>query len=335
MIPLDSTHMAHIATRLHPGAALLSGKSLTGGVSALVTAIEVLLPNGERQRLVVRQYGHATLGRDPSIARHEFLVLQLLNAKGLPVPRPIMADDSGTIVPDPYPVIEFVEGAVVDKPADVCSFVTQMATVLAAIHAANLAGAAGFLSTLETAITTRLHAPPRRLDESLSEGRIREVLGRAWPPSRRNQSLLLHGDFWPGNMMWRDDRLVAVIDWEDAALGDPLADLANGRLEIMMHFGIAAMTAFTERYQALAPALDYTSLSLWDLWAALRPAGQMSDWGLEAPTLRQFQARHRAFVDRAIEKLGGRTRRHRCRRTRFLNSRTAPRRHFRVRRHSS
>ncbi len=32
-------------------------------------------------------------------------------------------------------------------------------------------------------------------------------------------------------MLWKDGQLVAVIDWEDAPLGDPLADVANSRLE--------------------------------------------------------------------------------------------------------
>jgi aminoglycoside phosphotransferase (APT) family kinase protein len=38
---------------------------------------------------------------------------------------------------------------------------------------------------------------------------------------------VLHGDYWPGNVLWRDGRLVGVIGWEEAAFGDPLADLAN------------------------------------------------------------------------------------------------------------
>src|SRR5438067_5191571 len=29
----------------------------------------------------------------------------------------------------------------------------------------------------------------------------------------RNERVLLHGDFWPGDTLWRDGRLVAVIDW--------------------------------------------------------------------------------------------------------------------------
>ena len=50
--------------------------------------------------------------------------------------------------------------------------------------------------------------------------------------------------------MWRDGHLVAVIDWEDACVGDPLADLATARVELLCQYGTDAMDRFTERYRA-------------------------------------------------------------------------------------
>ncbi len=41
--------------------------------------------------------------------------------------------------------------------------------------------------------------------------------------------MLLHGDLWPGNVLWQDGRLVAVVDWEDGAVGAPLIDVASAR----------------------------------------------------------------------------------------------------------
>ena len=62
---------------------------------------------------------------------------------------------------------------------------------------------------------------------------------------------------------------MAVIDWEDAALGDPLIDLAQSRAEIVWIFGFAAMEIFTRAYQSLMD-LDYRDLPYWDLCAVLR-----------------------------------------------------------------
>ena len=60
-----------------------------------------------------------------------------------------------------------------------------------------------------------------------------------------NRRVVLHGDYWPGNVLWQDGRLVAVIDWEDASLGDPLADLATARVELLCRYGDDAMERFT------------------------------------------------------------------------------------------
>jgi aminoglycoside phosphotransferase (APT) family kinase protein len=47
----------------------------------------------------------------------------------------------------------------------------------------------------------------------------------ARPPSPRD-ARLVHGDFHYGNLLFDEDRVVAVIDWEIAHLGSPCEDLA-------------------------------------------------------------------------------------------------------------
>ena len=91
------------------------------------------------------------------------------------------------------------------------------------------------------------------------------------------QRALLHGDFWPGNLLWRDGRLVAVIDWEDAKIGDPLEDLAISRLDVCFIFGRNALHHFTETYLAHNP-INTDSLPLWDLQAANRMLHGLPDW---------------------------------------------------------
>jgi len=45
---------------------------------------------------------------------------------------------------------------------------------------------------------------------------IRNALLASWPPAQVSDPVVLHGDYWPGNVLWRDGRLVGVIDWEEA-----------------------------------------------------------------------------------------------------------------------
>ena len=51
---------------------------------------------------------------------------------------------------------------------------------------------------------------------------------RARVPTTVDRTVLVQGDTGPGNFMYRDGEIVAVVDWELAHLGDPLEDLACG-----------------------------------------------------------------------------------------------------------
>jgi len=54
---------------------------------------------------------------------------------------------------------------------------------------------------------------------------------------------------WQGNRMQYVLRgALTVIDWEDAAIGDPLADIACCRLELRYKFGQEAAQRFTRAY---------------------------------------------------------------------------------------
>ena len=56
-----------------------------------------------------------------------------------------------------------------------------------------------------------------------------EVVRRHERP--RGESVLLHGDPWPGNLLWIGDRCVGLIDWKEAGVGDPGVDLGKLRFQ--------------------------------------------------------------------------------------------------------
>jgi len=288
-----------VVRRIDPGGRLVRAWALAGGVSAEVTALEVERGDGRVERWVVRRHGAADLRANPRVARDELRLLRVAREHGLAAPEPIAVDESGALLPGPYVVVGFVEGEVDLEPADLTRSLRRMAGELARIHAVDDGAALDFLPR-----RGRGYGPPAGpLDEAMGEGRIRAALDAA-TPEPANRPALLHGDYWPGNILWRDGRLAAVIDWEDAALGDPLADLGNARLEILWWFGPDAMEAFTAHYRALAPALDTTALPYWDLVAALRPCGKLSGFGLDHATETRFRERHAWFVEGAYASLG-------------------------------
>ena len=292
-----------LVRRIDPQSKLLRTWELKGGVSARVTVLEIERPGGPAQRMVVRRHGDADLKRNPQIAADEFKLLSMLRAVGLPVPAPYYLAQSGEVFSAPYVVLEYIEGKSEFAPTDLADMILQFATQLCRIHGVDGESLdLSFLPEVEEIYAEKFRERPTKVDELLDEGRIRDMLEAVWPLPRRNASVLLHGDYWPGNVLWKDGRLVGVIDWEDARLGDPLADLANSRLEVLWAFGIDAMHSFTYHYE-LMMSIDCTDLPYWDLCAALRPAFKIAGWAGDDATERRMRAGHRLFVTQAFEKL--------------------------------
>lgn len=313
----DREKFALIAQKFAPQARLRRIWPLTGGLSAEMTGLELELPGGEEQKIVVRRFGQAHTGPGLHPAAKEFRLLQITHAAALPTPRPYFLDTSGQILPTPYLVIEFVDGEMCLAPTDVTQHVTQMATHLAQIHTLHSPEVdLSFLEENDLVCPELRREPLPEVGSIWDEAQIRAVLARRQLlPTRPAVPSLLHGDFWPGNSLWRAGQLVAVIDWEDAALGDPLLDLARSRSEIAWIFGLEAMHQFTAHYQTLVP-WDDADLPYWDLCAALclwRLLGE--DVGVAAAyfipfgrtdiTPQTIQADLTAFVNQALSAITG------------------------------
>lgn len=303
----DTTDLKHqfaqVVQKFAPQSKLLRVWELKGGISAQVTALEIEQPDGQTRQMIVRQHGEVDLKHNPQVAANEFKLLHILRSAGLAVPTPYHLDQSGEIFSTPYIAIEYIEGKSEFALSPKTDLIHQLATHLSRIHRVDCSQLdVSFLPQQENKYAAKLRERPTNLDESLDEGHIRDVLEAAWPFPQHNTSVLLHGDFWPGNTLWRDGELVAVIDWEDAEFGDPLADLANSRLEILWAFGVEAMQRFTQQYQAITP-IDFTNLPYWDLCAALRPASRIAEWAGDEITEKAMRAGHRLFITQAFEKI--------------------------------
>jgi aminoglycoside phosphotransferase (APT) family kinase protein len=330
----DLTPFAAVAGKVEPGARLLLTETFPGGLSASMTVLDLEAPGGRRRRLVVRS------ARDPDAERRslsigdEFRLLLSLEARGLRVPTPRLFDDSGTIFDHPYSVFDYVEGSPRVSSSDPAATGRSFADELASVHDVDLStiDVAGLPRRTEE-IGRQLEAPPGEGNEAEvnedggahgggdgGDGFLRELLRTRWPPPEPDRRVLLHGDFWAGNLLWRDDEIVAVIDWEEAATGDPLTDVATTRLDLLWAFGPEAMTAFTDHYFSLTSvdptsvdptSVDPGALALWDLVAAIRPAGVFSAWvadwadfGRPDMNATDMRARLRWFADQALGALG-------------------------------
>lgn len=297
-----------------PGAHLMESTSVAGGISGDTRFVRVVTASGETVELALKRPGARFGRRDPMRVEREFRLLETALLAGLPVARPVYLDTEVLAL-----AMERLPGAPSFYPPDPIRAAEQMADLSASLHSAFM-GAEGS-AKLSAAIAAGLSEMPRSResyanpaadpDDSLEETRIRRLLADAWPPPA-NPMTLVHGDLWPGNVLWSEGRITGLVDWEDARLGDPLDDVGITRLDVWWQYGEEAMDAFTERYFSLVPWTD-DALPVWDLVAALRPCGQIQDWALglegvvsERPPITEehMRAVHARFVDKAAHLLG-------------------------------
>ena len=285
--------LEHLIQRFSPGSRLLRAWPLHGGVSAQTTAFEIERADGGIEKLVVRRHGKWDLARHPRIAADEFALLQVLHEAGIAVPEPRHLDDAGEVFAVPCVVLDYVEGQTELAPRDLDDYLARIARWLAELHA---------FDTDRVPFLRQTEASTIEIDPSSLTGAAAAALRRMRPPAQVNRSVLLHGDFWPGNILWRDGGLVAVIDWEDASIGDPLLDLSVSRLELLWAFGLEAMRRFTELY-GTNTAVDLGNLACWDLYVAAGAAGDLASWGLDPATEQSMREQLAWFAERACVRL--------------------------------
>jgi aminoglycoside phosphotransferase (APT) family kinase protein len=170
----------------------------------------------------------------------EARILQALAGTPVPVPRVLLACEDATILGVPFYVMDHVDGVVASaqappalaSPEHRLAMGTALVDVLAALHAVDwrALGLEGFGRPAGYA-----ERQVRRFASLWEETRTRELpavdevgrwLAERVPPAQ--DATIVHGDYRIGNVMFgraAPARMLAVLDWEMATLGDPLADL--------------------------------------------------------------------------------------------------------------
>ena len=288
---MNSENYQAIASRVFPGADLLNVERLQGGVSAEALRFDLGSANGDINRFVLRLHGAHYSGHTAAL---EHRLLQVLHESGVPVPRPLFVDANGSLVGDPFVMIEFNDGtsSIPAKQAD--HHINQMAEALAAIHD---------LPTLELPALPLRTDPLAELHQFLPRGhkwaRLTAYLDSREDTEYLGEPHLLHGDFWPGNLIWKDQSIAAILDWEDAALGDPLSDVACTQLELRYKFGKQSMADLANCY-ARHRAIEPDRLALWQIYVAGAAQRFMGNWGLEP----ELEAHMRSEALNTIQEAG-------------------------------
>lgn len=196
-----------------------------------------LLRAGDR-RLVLRRPPLGPLAPSANDVVREARILTALRGTGIPVPEVLAICEQGTVIGAPFYLMPFVEGEVLsdrlpqgfDADAAPALLAEELVRTLAELHAVDVESAglsffgksSGYLERQVKRFGLLLeHNATRPLPDLEQVG---EWLADNLPHSR--ESTFVHGDYRLGNAMFAPPgRIVAVLDWEMATTGDPLADL--------------------------------------------------------------------------------------------------------------
>ena len=264
-----------LCAAIRPGGRVGAVRRLRGGVSSGMHAVELRGPGEDRQVVVVRRYGAWRVRHDPRVAEREWSTLVALARAGVPAPRPLWLDTDGAVFGCPTLVTSYLPGRGLLAPRDVEGWVRQLAEALARIHATSLTKSERALLVDQRTGLARLldrDSPPAELAAQPDGPTVWSAMRRWWPHVDTSAPTLLHGDYWPGNTLWRYGRLTGVIDWEQPRRGNPAQDVGCCRLDLALLIGPEASDLFLPAYQA-ATGRSFADLFFWDLY--------MVAWSLE------------------------------------------------------
>jgi aminoglycoside phosphotransferase (APT) family kinase protein len=123
-----------------------------------------------------------------------------------------------------------------------------------------------------------------------------EVVRRHGHP--RGENVLLHGDVWPGNLVWDGDTCVGLIDWKTAGVGHPGVDLGNLRCQANQGDGPDAAELVLEGWED-EMGRRAADIAYWDAVAALN-----TRTGLDQVDGDGAAGRRDAFLRAALKGLG-------------------------------
>jgi aminoglycoside phosphotransferase (APT) family kinase protein len=171
----------------------------------------------------------------------EYRVIRSLAATGVPVPRAYAICEDPAVNDYPFYVMEYLDGVVFGEdiptdwaktPADRERLSLAYITTLARLHEVDPeAVGLGDFGRPQGFVERQIRRWGEQWERSKTaerpeieklQRRMRAALPAEGPPA------IVHGDYRLGNLMFAKDdpgRVLAVLDWEMATLGDPLTDL--------------------------------------------------------------------------------------------------------------
>jgi aminoglycoside phosphotransferase (APT) family kinase protein len=265
---------------------------IPGGASRETYRFDVEV-DGVRRGLILR--------RDPvgslidTERKLEFLAFRSFHGRGLPVPEAVALEEEGAELERPFFIMGRIDGGKAQSPFTLPPYGEhaeaigqQFFSYLGEIAAADPAG----LPISEAASTPALDGCWREAldywegvidaDEEHPQPIVRAAIRRLRrnPPPPAQKLSVVHGDYRTGNFMHDGEgRIIALLDWEMAHIGDPLEDLGWAIEPLWSYKETDRVSGMVSRETAIAIwekasglKVDPVAFAWWELFASVKGA---------------------------------------------------------------
>jgi aminoglycoside phosphotransferase (APT) family kinase protein len=260
----------NIVNSFAKSAKLISWQVMKGGSSTDVFLLKIQQKN-EILKYVLRTEGPKPAENNTKV---EFALLNSLYLQNIPVSKPVYLDISCKIIDKPFMIMTYLDGDIDSPDNKDLNSISKMVEALKIIHGIDISALPQLslridpLSNIETLLPSGAEWDDlKTFLLSLSDQRY------------KGKSVLLHGDFWSGNILWENNEIAGILDWEYAAFGDPLCDVAASCLEVRYEFGKELMTTFKDTYSNFLP-IDNFRYSLWLIYIAASTLYHIHQWNI-------------------------------------------------------
>lgn len=173
-------------------------------------------------------------GYVPQVEKEQWWLPKLAPLLPLPIPVPLAKGEPGEGYPYPWSIYRWIEGetATVGRIDDMNEFATKLADFLTALYQIDPADGPppGRRNFFRGGPLTVYDAETRRALAALEGRGDADAAGAVWEAALaarwHGPPVWFHGDIAAGNLLVRDGRLGAVIDFGTSGVGDPSCDLA-------------------------------------------------------------------------------------------------------------
>ena len=228
------------------GGTVTAARALRGGTASAVHLLTVATPAGGTRRAVLRRYVWPELNlEEPDLAEREARTLTFVARLAVPTPELLAADTGGDEAGVPAVLMSWLPGSVRWWPPNTGQWLTGLAALLPVIHAA-LPPPLGTIPPFAPYHQASYQPPAWARWPGMWERAV-EICHQPAPAGPR---VFLHRDFHPGNVLWQRRAVTGVVDWPNASIGPPSADVGHCRANLFP-YGPAAVSRFTRAWQEL------------------------------------------------------------------------------------